>query len=49
MAHIYDINPHLNKKKSIRTKQKYEDTLPSDVEPKADKPKRGRKSKRKTD
>ena len=48
MAHIYAINPHLKKKK-IRTKQKYEDTLPSDVEPKADKPKRGRKSKRKTD
>ena len=33
----------------ILTKQKYEDALPSDVEPKVDKPKRGRKSKRKTD
>ena len=48
MEHIYDINPHLKKKK-IRTKQKYGEALPSDVEPKVDKPKRGRKSKRKTD
>ena len=48
MAHFYQKNKNLKKKK-IRTKQKYEDALPSDVEPKVDKPKRGRKSKRKTD
>ena len=43
MAHLYDLNPHLKPKKLKKStaKNTTDDSLPSDVEPKNDKP-RGR-------